>query len=122
MAKASNVVLVHGGFVDGAGWRGVYEILKKDGFNVSIVHNPTISLAGDATATKYRQFCRPRTVTCFLTRPSSRSPSPAMSILRRRLSWPTLRYRGASTLSPGRLPNRLGSQSLAGTCSCVTIG
>ena len=52
MAKVSNVVLVHGGFVDGAGWRGVYDILKKDGFNVSIVQNPTISLAQDATATK----------------------------------------------------------------------
>jgi pimeloyl-ACP methyl ester carboxylesterase len=52
MAKVSNVVLVHGGFVDGAGWRGVYDILKKDGFNVSIVQNPTLSLAGDASATK----------------------------------------------------------------------
>ena len=52
MAKIQNIVLVHGGFVDGAGWRGVYDILKKDGFNVSIVQNPTISLAGDATATK----------------------------------------------------------------------
>jgi len=38
--------------VDGAGWRGVYDILKKDGFNVSIVQNPTISLAGDVSATK----------------------------------------------------------------------
>ena len=47
-----NVVLVHGGFVDGSGWRGVYDILKKDGFNVSIVQNPTLSLAGDAAATK----------------------------------------------------------------------
>ena len=47
MPKINNVVLVHGGFVDGAGWRGVYDILKKDGFNVSIVQNPTISLAGD---------------------------------------------------------------------------
>ena len=52
MAKVSNVVLVHGGFVDGAGWRGVYDTLKKEGFNVSIVQNPTISLAGDAAATK----------------------------------------------------------------------
>src|SRR5215471_10681222 len=52
MAKISNVVLVHGGFVDGTGWRGVYDILKKDGFNISIVQNPTISLAADATATK----------------------------------------------------------------------
>jgi len=47
-----NVVLVHGGFVDGAGWRGVYDILKADGFRVSIVQNPTISLAGDVAATK----------------------------------------------------------------------
>jgi hypothetical protein len=52
MPKTNNVVLVHGGFVDGAGWRGVYDILKKDGFNVSIVQNPTISLAGDVAATK----------------------------------------------------------------------
>ncbi len=50
--KINNVVLVHGGFVDGAGWRGVYDILKKDGFNVSIVQNPTITLAGDVAATK----------------------------------------------------------------------
>ena len=47
-----NIVLVHGGFVDGAGWEGVYEILRKDGYNVSIVQNPTISLAGDVKATK----------------------------------------------------------------------
>src|SRR5258706_9883859 len=52
MPKVKNVVLVHGGFVDGAGWRGVYDILKKDGFNVSIVQNPTISLAGDVAATR----------------------------------------------------------------------
>jgi len=47
-----NVVLVHGGFVDGSGWEGVYKILKKDGFTVTIVQNPTISLAGDVAATK----------------------------------------------------------------------
>jgi pimeloyl-ACP methyl ester carboxylesterase len=52
MPKINNIVLVHGGFVDGAGWRGVYDILKKDGFNVSIVQNPTITLAGDVSATK----------------------------------------------------------------------
>jgi len=52
MPKISNIVLVHGGFVDGAGWWGVYDILKKDGFNVSIVQNPTITLAGDVSATK----------------------------------------------------------------------
>ena len=47
-----NVVLVHGGFVDGAGWEGVYTILKKRGYNVSIVQNPTISLEDDVAATK----------------------------------------------------------------------
>ena len=46
------VVLVHGGFVDGSGWEGVYKILRKDGFNVSIVQNPTLSLADDVAATK----------------------------------------------------------------------
>jgi len=39
-----NIVLVHGGFVDGSGWEGVYKILKKDRYSVSIVQNPTISL------------------------------------------------------------------------------
>lgn len=48
----TNVVLVHGGFVDGSGWESVYNILKKDGYNVAIVQNPTISLAGDVAATK----------------------------------------------------------------------
>jgi pimeloyl-ACP methyl ester carboxylesterase len=47
-----NVVLVHGGFVDGSGWEGVYKILKKDGFAVTIVQNPTLSLAGDVAVTK----------------------------------------------------------------------
>jgi pimeloyl-ACP methyl ester carboxylesterase len=50
--KATNVVLVHGGFVDGSGWEGVYKILKKDGYTVSVVQNPTISLADDVAATK----------------------------------------------------------------------
>jgi pimeloyl-ACP methyl ester carboxylesterase len=47
-----NVVLVHGGFVDGAGWEGVYKILKKDGYNVSIVQNPTITLEDDVAVTR----------------------------------------------------------------------
>jgi len=47
-----NVVLVHGGFVDGSGWEGVYRILKNDGYNVSIVQNPTISLEDDVAVTK----------------------------------------------------------------------
>jgi pimeloyl-ACP methyl ester carboxylesterase len=51
-APQKAIVLVHGGFVDGSGWEGVYDILKKDGYEVSVVQNPTISLAGDVTATK----------------------------------------------------------------------
>jgi pimeloyl-ACP methyl ester carboxylesterase len=47
-----NIVLVHGGFVDGSGWQGVYNILKKNGYNVSIVQNPTISLKDDVAVTK----------------------------------------------------------------------
>jgi pimeloyl-ACP methyl ester carboxylesterase len=47
-----NVLLIHGGFVDGSGWQGVYNILKKDGYNVSIVQNPTTSLADDVAVTK----------------------------------------------------------------------
>src|SRR5262250_1837422 len=47
-----NVVLVHGGFVDGSGWQGVYQALKKDGYAVTIVQNPTISLADDVAVTK----------------------------------------------------------------------
>jgi pimeloyl-ACP methyl ester carboxylesterase len=51
-AALAPVVLVHGGFVDGSGWEDVYKILKKDGYNVSIVQNPTSSLADDVAATK----------------------------------------------------------------------
>ena len=47
-----SVVLVHGGFVDGSGWEGVYGILKKNGYAVSIVQNPTISLADDVAVTR----------------------------------------------------------------------
>src|SRR6476646_2258834 len=47
-----NGVLVHGGFVDGSGSEDVYKILKHDGYNVSVVQNPTISLTGDVAATR----------------------------------------------------------------------
>jgi pimeloyl-ACP methyl ester carboxylesterase len=46
------IVLVHGGFVDGSGWEGVYQTLKKDGYDVSVVQNSTESLAGDVAATR----------------------------------------------------------------------
>jgi pimeloyl-ACP methyl ester carboxylesterase len=49
---AKSVVLVHGGFVDGSGWDGVYQILKKDGYDVTIVQNPTTSLGDDVAVTK----------------------------------------------------------------------
>jgi len=52
MTQTKNIVLVHGGFVDGSGWESVYSLLKKDDYNVAIVQNPTISLAGDVAATK----------------------------------------------------------------------
>ena len=54
MAGASkiNIVLVHGGFVDGSGWESVYKLLKKDGYNATVVQNPTISLADDVSVTK----------------------------------------------------------------------
>ncbi|BAB49251.1 alpha/beta hydrolase [Mesorhizobium japonicum] len=49
---ANSVVLVHGGFVDGSGWEGVYHQLKKDGYDVTIVQNPTTSLADDVAVTR----------------------------------------------------------------------
>jgi pimeloyl-ACP methyl ester carboxylesterase len=52
ISAGMTVVLVHGGFVDGSGWEGVYKILRKDGYIVSIVQNPTISLTEDVAATK----------------------------------------------------------------------
>ena len=47
-----NVVLVHGGFVDGSGWQGVYDELKRHGYRVTVVQNPTTSLADDVAVTK----------------------------------------------------------------------
>jgi pimeloyl-ACP methyl ester carboxylesterase len=51
-ATLGSIVLVHGGFVDGSGWEDVYRILKKDGYRVSVVQNPTTSLADDVAVTK----------------------------------------------------------------------
>jgi len=52
MTTTRNIVLVHGGFVDGSGWQRVYHLLSQDGYRVSVVQNPTLSLDGDATATR----------------------------------------------------------------------
>ncbi|HWM11181.1 MAG TPA: alpha/beta hydrolase [Solirubrobacteraceae bacterium] len=51
MTDVRNVVLVHGGFVDGSGWQGVYDLLTADGFNVSVVQNQTLSLESDVATT-----------------------------------------------------------------------
>ncbi|WP_405577560.1 alpha/beta fold hydrolase [Streptomyces sp. NBC_01092] len=51
MSTVRNIVLVHGGFVDGSGWQPVHRLLTRDGFNVSIVQNPTLSLQDDVTVT-----------------------------------------------------------------------
>lgn len=52
MTAIKNVVLVHGGFVDGSGWQGVYDHLSADGYQVAVVQNPTQSLADDVAATQ----------------------------------------------------------------------
>ena len=51
MSQIKNVVLVHGGFVDGSGWKQVHELLTADGYRVSVVQNPTFSLADDVLTT-----------------------------------------------------------------------
>lgn len=52
MGDRPNIVLVHGAWADGSGWEGVYRILTKDGYRVSVVQHPTISLADDVAATR----------------------------------------------------------------------
>ena len=66
MTGVRNVVLVHGGFVDGSGWQGVYDLLKADGFNVSVVQNQTLSLESDVET--HPQPARP---SCRTAPPSS---------------------------------------------------
>jgi pimeloyl-ACP methyl ester carboxylesterase len=50
--RVRNIVLVHGAWADGSGWKGVYDILVKDGYNVSIVQEPETSFKDDMAATK----------------------------------------------------------------------
>jgi len=52
-SASTSVVLVHGGFVDGSGWQAVYDLLRLDGYRVSVVQNPTLSLEGDVAATRW---------------------------------------------------------------------
>ena len=58
--KVRNVVLVHGAWVDGSGWQGVYDALKKSGYEVTIVQNTTASLADDVAATEACDCCAQR--------------------------------------------------------------
>ncbi|MER5968432.1 alpha/beta hydrolase [Streptomyces sp. NPDC002055] len=51
-SEVASVVLVHGGFVDGSGWQAVHGLLARDGYRVAVVQNPTLSLHGDAAATR----------------------------------------------------------------------
>jgi pimeloyl-ACP methyl ester carboxylesterase len=50
--RIRNIVLVHGAWADGAGWKGVYDILVKDGYNVSVVQEPETSFTDDVAATE----------------------------------------------------------------------
>jgi pimeloyl-ACP methyl ester carboxylesterase len=52
ISETPTIVLVHGGFVDGSGWKGVYDLLETDGYNVAVVQNPTVTLEGDVAATR----------------------------------------------------------------------
>jgi hypothetical protein len=49
---AADIVLVHGGFVDGSGWRPLYDLLTQEGYQVAVVQNPTLSPQGDVAATR----------------------------------------------------------------------
>ena len=85
------IVLVHGGFVDGSGWEEVYKILKKAGYTVSVVQNPTL-----ATPTAERSSQKPATIQrslgLFISRPllwTTASPCRRLS----RIPRPALPYR-----------------------------
>src|ERR1700722_19111000 len=58
-APVKNIVLVHGAFVDGSGWKPVYDILVKDGYSVTVVQEPLTSLEEDVAATKRILDCQP---------------------------------------------------------------
>ena len=77
-----NIVLVHGGFVDGSGWEGVHRILKKDGYNVTIVQNPTTSLADDVAFTR-RAIAAQDGPVSWSAIPTAASSSPRPATIRR---------------------------------------
>ena len=96
----NNIVLVHGAFVDGSGWEGVYKILRRDGYSVSIVQNPTISMRHPAQPC--RRYWRHKTAICSRTRQSSPPRSRPTWTQRRQRSGPILKFRGAWRL-PGTI-------------------
>jgi hypothetical protein len=67
-AASVSVVLVHGGFVDGSGWQGVYNLLQQLGYRVGIVQNPTISLDDDVAVTQRVIAAQPGPVILWVTR------------------------------------------------------
>jgi len=98
MTQTKNIVLVHGGFVDGSGWEGIYNLLKKDGYNVAIVQNPTISLADDVAVTKRiinEQDGPVILVGTPTVAPSSLKPAPIQRLLGLFTSLPLLRTKAS---------------------------
>src|SRR5260221_348545 len=82
-----NVVLVHGGFVDGSGWQGVYGLLKNDSYHVSIVQNPTLSLAGRTKRGGYR-----------VTTDDRMTPPPAQRAMSERAGSPVVESAGSHSI------------------------
>src|SRR5258707_13851901 len=62
-APVKNIVLVHGAFVDGSGWKGVYDILVKDGYNVTLVQQPFTTVAERVCPAKRMLYRQPRRCT-----------------------------------------------------------
>jgi hypothetical protein len=96
----TSIVLVHGGFVDGSGWEAVYRILRQDGHAVTVVQNPTLSLADDAAVTRRARWTGKPTQRCWsgtrTAAPSSPRPAPI----------PRLRRWYTSPRSPPTAANR----------------
>jgi hypothetical protein len=82
MSTSKTIVLVHGGFVDGSGWQGVYQILKKDGFDVIVAQNPTLSLADDVAV---------RETSFSLATPTAELSYRRRAMIRRSSRWSTSR-------------------------------
>jgi hypothetical protein len=77
--RVRNIVLVHGAWADGSGWKGVYDVLVKDGYNVSIVQEPL--------SARLRRSRRQQTVSITLTPHSFVSTSQPTCLLSKPLSW-----------------------------------